>query len=156
MRASMETSDCDQKTVQSASDLLEPTMAPGESKFNPGWEFIVAFLSLSTLTLMCALDATSLSVALPIIARQIKGTSIEAFWSGTSFLLSSTVFQPILGSFSNIFGRKPMLFVSSAFFGIGCIIAAVANNFTVVIIGRTIQGIGGGGIIRYGCTIPEI
>ena len=43
--------------------------------------------------IQAALDATSLSVALPIIAQKLKGTAIEAFWSGTSFLLTSTVFQ---------------------------------------------------------------
>jgi MFS family permease len=81
------------------------------------------------------------------MARVLGGSAIEAFWSGTSFLLTSTVFQPVIGSFSHIFGRKPMVFVSLAFFGAGAIVAAVANNFTVILVGRTIQGIGGGGVI---------
>ena len=49
-----------------------------------------------------------------IMARVLKGSAIEAFWAGTSFLLTSTVFQPVLGSFSHIFGRKPMIFFSIA------------------------------------------
>lgn len=65
--------------------------------FNPDWRFVVAFSSLSVITLMAALDATSISVALPIMARVLHGTAIEAFWAGTSFLLTSTVFQPVLG-----------------------------------------------------------
>lgn len=81
------------------------------------------------------------------MARVLKGSAIEAFWSGTSFLLTSTVFQPVLGSFSHIFGRKTLIYVSLAFFLAGSIIAAVANNFTVILVGRSIQGIGGGGII---------
>jgi hypothetical protein len=35
-------------------------------KFQPGWRFIAAFLSLCIITLMAALDATSISVALPV------------------------------------------------------------------------------------------
>jgi hypothetical protein len=35
-------------------------------KFQPGWRFIAAFGSLCIITLMAALDATSLSVALPV------------------------------------------------------------------------------------------
>jgi MFS family permease len=120
--------------------------------FNPGWRFYLAFLSLTTITLMVALDATSLSVALPIMAKLLHGSAIQAFWSGTSFLLTSTVFQPVIGSFSSIFGRVPMLWISLAFFGAGAIVAAVANNFTVILVGRSIQGIGGGGII----TLTEI
>ncbi|KAF2266039.1 MFS general substrate transporter [Lojkania enalia] len=81
------------------------------------------------------------------MARVLGGSALEAFWSGTSFLLTSTVFQPVLGSFSHIFGRKPLIYVSLALFLAGSIIAAVADNFTVIIVGRSIQGIGGGGII---------
>ena len=81
------------------------------------------------------------------MARVLGGSAIEAFWSGTSFLLTSTVFQPVLGSFSHIFGRKPLIYVSLALFLAGSIIAAVAKNFTIVLVGRSIQGTGGGGII---------
>jgi len=62
-------------------------------------------------------------------------------------LLASTVLQPIVGSFSHIFGRKPLLLLSIAFFAAGIIVASVANNFTVILVGRTIQGVGGGGIL---------
>jgi len=81
------------------------------------------------------------------MAKALHGSAIEAFWSGTSFLLTSTVFQPVLGSFSHIFGRKALIYVSLGFFLAGSIIPAVADNFTVVLVGRSIQGIGGGGII---------
>jgi MFS family permease len=144
------------------SDIDAPVTSPGSKpssehgsgseEFNPGWRFYLAFLSLTTITLMVALDATSLSVALPIMAKVLKGSSLEAFWTGTSFLLTSTVFQPVLGSFSGIFGRKPIIYFSLILFGIGAIVAAVAHSFTVVLVGRAIQGIGGGGII----TLTEI
>ncbi|KAI8940026.1 hypothetical protein NX059_003748 [Plenodomus lindquistii] len=92
----------------------EPRQLPAEAqkqdvqpeKFEPGWRFIAVFSSLCILTLMAALDATSLSVALPIMARALGGSAVEAFKNGTSFLLTSTVFQPVIGSFSHIFGRK--------------------------------------------------
>jgi len=115
--------------------------------FNPGWRLYLAFVSLSVVTLMAALDATSISVALPIMAKKLGGTAIEAFWAGTSFLLTSTVFQPVLGNFSSIFGRKPIIFVSLAFFGVGAVVAALAKNFGVILVGRSIQGIGGGGLL---------
>lgn len=134
--------------IQPLNDTTSEKSTPSEpEKFQPGWRFIAAFASLCVITLMAALDATSLSVALPIMARALGGTAIEAFWAGTSFLLTSTVFQPVLGSFSHIFGRKSLIYVSLAFFLAGSIIPAVANNFTVILVGRAIQGVGGGGII---------
>lgn len=81
------------------------------------------------------------------MAQKLSGTAIEAFWAGTSFLLTATVFQPVVGSFSHIFGRKPLVLLSMIFFGVGAIVAAVANNFTTILVGRSLQGIGGGGII---------
>jgi len=86
------------------------------------------------------------------MAKSLGGTAIEAFWAGTSFLLTSTVFQPVLGNFSSIFGRKPIIYISLTIFGVGAIIAALAKNFGVILAGRSIQGIGGGGVI----TLTEI
>lgn len=65
--------------------------------FKPTYRFWLVFLAFAVLTLMVAIDSTSLSVALPIIAQKLHGTAIEAFWAGTSFLLASTVFvHPLL------------------------------------------------------------
>lgn len=82
-----------------------PQLVDGEA-WKPSRDFLLAFSSLSTLTLAVAFDATTLSVALPIISTALHGTALEAFWSGTSFLLASTVLQPSIASLSNIFGRK--------------------------------------------------
>lgn len=82
-----------------------------------------------------------------IISQELEGTAIEAFWCGTSFLLASTVFQPTFASLSHTFGRKPLLLAALVLFAVGAILAAVANTFTLLLAGRSIQGIGGGGVI---------
>ncbi|KAL2216529.1 putative MFS transporter [Thermoascus aurantiacus ATCC 26904] len=80
--------------------------------------FLPSF-TLSVLTLLAALDWTSISVALP----------------------------PNFASFSNIFGRKPLVLTALTFFFVGTVVASVAKNFTYMLVGRSIQGVGGGGII---------
>lgn len=57
------------------------------------------------------------------------------------------VFQPSFASFSNIFGRKPLILTSILFFFVGAVIAGVAKNFVYMLVGRSLQGVGGGGII---------
>ncbi|KAI9045890.1 MFS general substrate transporter [Aspergillus affinis] len=104
------------------------------------------FFTLAVLTLMVSLDGTSISVALPEMAAELNGSAMEAFWSGTSFLLCSTVFQPSTATLSNIFGRRPLIIISIVFFFVGALVAGLAHNFTEVLIGRCIQGVGGGGI----------
>lgn len=54
--------------------------------------------------------------------------------------------QPVWASISNAFGRKPPLYVSMGLFFIGSIVFAVAQNMNTVIVGRVLQGFGGGGI----------
>ena len=34
--------------------------------FNPGWRLLAAFISFAIVNLACAIDATSVSVALPV------------------------------------------------------------------------------------------
>ncbi|KAI8235349.1 Efflux pump FUS6 [Colletotrichum sp. SAR 10_96] len=119
----------------------------GKLFFKPSREFLLAFGALCTVALAVAFDATTLSVALPTMSAELGGTALEAFWSGTSFLLASTVLQPTVAGLSSIFGRKPLVYVSALFFAAGSVVGAVAKSFRVVIVGRTIQGVGGGGIL---------
>lgn len=138
-----------QNEAQNSSSASSIKVTEGDNapkpEFNVSTRFVMAFAALAVLTLMVALDGTSISVALPIIARKLQGSAIEAFWAGTSFLLASTVFQPNIASFSHIFGRVPVIMVSLVFFFIGVMMAALANNFTILLTGRSLQGIGGGG-----------
>ncbi|KAI9816628.1 MAG: hypothetical protein M1832_005013 [Thelocarpon impressellum] len=130
----------------SSSMSLETKYVPPPAP-KPGWRFYAAFACLCVVNLVCAVDATALSVSLPIISEKLGGSAIEAFWSGTSFLLTSTVFQPTWASLSHAFGRKPMILSALTLFAAGAIIAAVANDFTLLLVGRSVQGAGGGGII---------
>ena len=103
-------------------------------------------LCKTTLPLLCHL-ISCLRNNRQIIADNLGGTAIEAFWAGTSFLLTSTVFQPTFASFSHIFGRKPVLLVALTFFTAGAIISALAQGFNLLLVGRSVQGVGGGGIV---------
>lgn len=81
-----------------------------------------------------------------VIANELHGTGIEAFWVGTSYLLTSTVSQPSFTSFSHIFGRKALVLAGLCFFTAGCTVAGCAKRFPVLLLARSIQGIGGGSI----------
>ncbi|KAI9715087.1 MAG: hypothetical protein M1812_006205 [Candelaria pacifica] len=124
-----------------------PSMPPEKpGRKGKSWRFFLAFFALSVVAFTSALDATSLSIALPIVAKDLDGTSLESFWAGISFLLASIVFQPVCTSCSDIFGRKPVLYVCIGVFGLGSILFGIARNMGVLILGRTIQGVGGGGL----------
>ncbi|KAH9809316.1 Sugar transporter [Teratosphaeria destructans] len=135
--------------VSSASTdiaLSKPAQSATVPVFKPGIRFYLAFSALAALSLVVALDGTSISVALPVIAKALDGSATGAFWAGTAFMLGSTVFLPIFATFSNIFGRKHITLFAIGLFFAGCVVAGAAQNMAMMLVGRAIQGVGGGGI----------
>ena len=122
------------RNVSETSDGVSSIPSSEESQpvFQPSRSFLFAFISILIITLAAALDATSLSIALPIFTDKLHGTAIEAFWAGTSFLLTSAVFQPVIAGLSHVFGRKDLIIMSSLIFAAGSVVAAVATSFTMM------------------------
>lgn len=81
------------------------------------------------------------------LITDLRGTSTEAFWVGTSYMLACAVCMPWLAAVSDIFGRPLLVMASMIAFTAGTIICAVAQTPAVLLVGRVIQGTGGGGII---------
>ncbi|KAJ5194433.1 hypothetical protein N7491_001771 [Penicillium cf. griseofulvum] len=109
------------------------------------WRFWAVFPALCVTTFLSALDTSILSTALPTIALDIDAGELY-MWITNSYILSSTIVLPLFGQTANIFGRRWMLITSVAIFALGSGIAGGAKNTGLLIAGRTIQGIGGGGI----------
>ncbi|OBT64516.1 hypothetical protein VE03_05289 [Pseudogymnoascus sp. 23342-1-I1] len=123
------------------------TLEDAARNFKPTMTFYLAMTTLALLTFIVSIDATALAVALPIVAEAVHGTGLQSFWAGTAFLLCCAVLQPIIGSFSTIFGRRIMLTGSVLLFLAGCLGCALAKNFLTILVCRSIQGAGGGGIV---------
>lgn len=129
---------------------IEATTAEKEEKvseWKPRRQEWMVMITLAIISLMVALDATILVPVLPTLAVDLHGTANEALWTGTSYLLTSAVFQPFIAALSDIFGRRELLFPSLLLFTAGTAICCVAHDFTVMLAGRCVQGVGGGGII---------
>lgn len=116
--------------VKSSSKPIPERQSEQQLTFKPTRGFLLAFGSILIITLAAAIDATSLSIAIPTITNKLNGTAIEAFWSGTSFLLTSAVSQPVLAGMSHVFGRKSLILISTSLFALGAILAGIAKNFT--------------------------
>ncbi|CAI7566274.1 unnamed protein product [Penicillium bialowiezense] len=117
-------------------------LAPPKKK---PWQFWAVFPALCMTTFLSALDTSILSTALPTIALDINAGE-SYMWITNSYILSSTVVLPLFGQTANIFGRRWLLILSVVIFALGSGLAGGANNTVQIIAGRTIQGIGGGGI----------
>ncbi len=94
------------------------------------------------------------SPVLPLLETSLHTSQSTVTWVLTAYLLSASVFTPILGRVGDMIGKVRVLVIVLAVLAIGSILAALATSITVMIIARAIQGVGGGviplafGIIR--------
>lgn len=104
---------------------------------------IIASLWLGTF--LSAADTTIVSTTANTIASSMNGSDKLA-WIATSYLLTNTIFQPLVGRFSDVFGRRTVLMVAQFWFALGCLFCALSQTVTQFAIARAIAGIGGGGM----------
>lgn len=107
--------------------------------------FWCLFGALCLVSFISSIDATIITTALPTITREIGGEE-QYVWIANCFVFASTAPQPLFAQISNIFGRRNPMLVAVSLFALGSGIAAGARNTAMLIAGRTIQGLGTGGI----------
>ena len=95
---------------------------------------------------LAALDSTVVTTAVPSIVRDLGGFSLFP-WLFSIYLLTQAVTVPIYGRLSDIFGRKPILFVGIALFLAGSVLCGIAWNMESLIAFRGLQGLGAGAIV---------
>ncbi|MFH8366838.1 MFS transporter [Streptomyces sp. NPDC018031] len=106
----------------------------------------MVFFGLMLTLLLAALDQTIVATALPEIVGDLHGMETMS-WAVTSYLLSSTVVLPIYGKAGDLLGRKGVFVFAIVVFIIGSAVAGWAGTMDQMIIGRAIQGVGGGGLM---------
>ncbi|OJD21237.1 hypothetical protein ACJ73_07425 [Blastomyces percursus] len=121
---------------------LDKTQQPAKNER----ESILLFFTLAIVAFVSALDATSLPVALPTIAREFNARTSQSFWVGISFLLTAVLSQPIHTGLSAIFGRKEILYLCLLYSCIGSVIAGFSKSIYALIAGRALQGFGAGSL----------
>jgi len=104
------------------------------------------FSALLAGMLMAALDQTIVSTAMPTIVGDLGGVSHMA-WMTTAYLLATTLVMPIYGKFGDLWGRRNLFLVAIGLFTVASVGAALAPDFTWLVVWRGVQGLGGGGLM---------
>jgi EmrB/QacA subfamily drug resistance transporter len=114
----------------------------------------VTFAVLAASVTAYALLQSLVTPVLPTIQSALHTSQNTVTWVLTAYLLSASIFTPIMGRIGDVVGKKPVFVATLAALAAGSLLAALATNVTVMIIARAIQGIGGGvlplafGIVR--------
>jgi EmrB/QacA subfamily drug resistance transporter len=114
----------------------------------------VTFAVLAASVTAYALLQSLVTPVLPTIQHDLHTNQNTVTWVLTAYLLSASIFTPIMGRIGDMLGKERVFVATLAALAAGSLLAALATNVTVMIIARVIQGIGGGvlplafGIVR--------
>jgi len=139
-----------QSQPQAQGNRMQPTSAdtPTCAQAEPGTQASIPLLlgALMLVMFLAALDQTIVSTALPTIVSDLGGLRWLS-WVVTAYLLASTVVVPLYGKFGDLYGRKRVLQIAIALFLLGSALCGLAQDMTQLILFRTLQGLGGGGLM---------
>ncbi|KAJ3224465.1 hypothetical protein HK099_008415 [Clydaea vesicula] len=126
-------------------DISDSTTLVPVSNIPKGIKFKLIFVSLILAVFLSALDQTIIATALPAIGNEFKEFELIA-WLASGYLITAAAFSSLYGKMTDIFGRKAMFLVAIFLFEVGSLICGIAPSMMVLILGRVVAGIGGGGI----------
>ncbi len=109
---------------------------------SPSPRIILAVLSLGGISY--ALLQSLVVPALPQIQSSLHTSESSVGWVLTAYLLSASVATPIIGRLGDIYGKERLLMIVLLMLAFGTLISAVASSLPLMLLGRVIQGAGGG------------
>lgn len=107
-------------------------------------KLIICLGGMSLSLFACFCDQTSVTVALPYIAKDLNAAD-SINWAGTSSLVANCVSQVLFGRFADIFGRKCMLIFSLFLLLVSNMLCGFAQTSVQFYVFRAFAGIGTGG-----------
>jgi EmrB/QacA subfamily drug resistance transporter len=101
-----------------------------------------------------SLPTAAIVLAIPVIHRELQASIGELQWTVTAFLLAYSALLIAAGRLGDIFGRRLMFVAGSALYAAGSVVAALANDATILIVG--IAFIGGGAAVLLPASLSLI
>ena len=110
-------------------------------------------LAVAISSFMSSLDSSIVNISLPRLTDVFQTDISVVVWVNIVYLLISTSLILFIGNIGDIFGRKKLFIIGFIFFIAGLSICSLSPNIFVLILGRTVQGIGGAIIAAMGMAI---
>jgi EmrB/QacA subfamily drug resistance transporter len=104
----------------------------------------LALGAVCTGTLMTALDATVVNVALPTIQQDLHVSAASLAWVVNAYLISFGGLLLLAGRLGDLLGRRTCFLIGLGVFTGASLMCGLASGEGVLVAGRFIQGLGGG------------
>jgi DHA2 family multidrug resistance protein len=125
---------------------LDPPFATAPAAAPPRANKWLITLSVTFGTLMGAIDASIVNVAIPHIRGTLGVSVTEVTWIVTGFTISTVIVMPLTAFLGRFFGQKRFYQASLVLFLVGSLLCGFAKSLTSLAIFRAVQGMGAGAL----------
>jgi DHA2 family multidrug resistance protein len=112
-----------------------------------GWLKWAIVASASFAAILEVIDVSIVNVALPYMQGNLGATLSEIGWVSTGYSIANVIVIPLSAWLGLRFGKKRYFIFSLVAFTLASVLCGMATSLTTLIIGRVIQGLGGGGLL---------
>lgn len=132
----------------SASVLSAPKPITKPDRFaDAPWLKWVIAITVSFAAILEVVDSSIVNVALPDMQGNLGATLSEVGWVITGYGIATAIMIPLTAWLGDFFGRKRYFLFSLIGFTISSVFCGFATNLPMLVAGRILQGLCGGGLI---------
>ena len=132
-------------TPKSSPESSSQDDSSAQQQYPRGIRLVLITIGLILSIFIAALDSTIIATAIPSITTQFGSISNIA-WYGSAYSVTNAAFQSPWGKAYQYFSLKTTFLSAIFLFEIGNVICASAPSSEVLIFGRCVAGMGGGGV----------
>ncbi|KAF2449060.1 MFS gliotoxin efflux transporter glia [Karstenula rhodostoma CBS 690.94] len=129
-----------------AASLVTITTSSPQYQHPKGIRLVLLTLGLMLSILLAALDSSIIATAIPTITTEF-GSIANIAWYGSAYSVTNGAFKLVWGKAYQYFPLKRVFMLSVAIFEVGNIICGASQSSEVLILGRVVAGVGGGGVM---------
>lgn len=129
------------RTAPAPSEALD---APAGGPLALPWRWLS--LGMFALIFLAAFEVLAVTTVMPLVAEDLDGENLYALAFSVP-LAAGVVGMVVAGNWSDRAGPLPPLLAAGVLFVVGLVIAGLAPNMPVLVLGRLVHGIGGAAVI---------
>ncbi|MFC4667969.1 MFS transporter [Seohaeicola nanhaiensis] len=135
--------------------MTNPNLTAAETDSFVSWREFLTSSYVPALVLVClavwlhAADSLIVATMLPSVVEEVGGAALVG-WAVALYEIGSIVAGAASALLTLRYGLRLPMSLAAALFGIGCLLSAISPTMPLVLCGRALQGLGGGGLVGMG------
>jgi EmrB/QacA subfamily drug resistance transporter len=114
-----------------------------------------SLLGLCLVTALVWVTASDISIALPTIGKALGGSMDALQWAVNGYYLAGSLII-VGGRFADVFGRRLIFAGGTGLLMLGSVVAGLAPNTSVLVIGRVVEGVGAAAVLPSALAIVAV